>query len=102
MEILLVRYTTRPEDLDGILADFREMCDEVAAREPGCVMYRVHRDQENPNDLWLYEAYDSPASLAAHMKTPHFERLVADRIRPKVIKRERWMLSPAVEADASC
>lgn len=98
MEILLVHYTTRREDMEQILADFREMCDEVAAKEPGCVTYRIHLDQEHPDDIWLYEAYDSPESLDAHMKTPHFERLVAGQIRPKMIARERWMLTPAVEA----
>ncbi len=98
MEVLLVHYTVRAEDMDGILADFREMCEAVAEAEPGCVTYRIHRDQENPNHLWLYEAYDSPGSLEAHMKTPHFERLVAGRIRPKILDRERFLLSPAVEA----
>jgi quinol monooxygenase YgiN len=98
VEILLVRYTVREEDMDQILADFREMCDAVAETEPGCVMYRIHRDTEYPDALWLYEAYDSPESLEAHMKTPHFERWVVGRIRPKTTARERWRLTPAVEA----
>ena len=98
MEVLLVHYTARGEDMDAILADFREMCREVAEKEPGCVMYRIHLDQEHPNEIWLYEAYDSPASLEFHMKTPHFERLVAGRIRPKTTGRERWTLTPTVEA----
>ncbi|MGC8487228.1 MAG: putative quinol monooxygenase [Clostridia bacterium] len=98
MEILLVHYTVPAEEMDGVLADFREMCDEVAENEPGCLVYRLHRDREHPGELWLYEAYDSPQSFDAHMVTPHFRRLVEDRIRPKVVARERWLLAPVEEA----
>ncbi len=43
-------------------------------KEPGCVMYVVHRGQEDRSRFFVYEQYKDEAALEAHRATAHFQR----------------------------
>ena len=43
-------------------------------KEPGCVMYVVHRGQEDRSRFFVYEQYKDDAALEAHRATPHFQQ----------------------------
>ena len=40
--------------------------------EPGCVMFNVVQDDNDPNCVHLYEVYKDSASIEAHRQMPHY------------------------------
>jgi len=55
-------------------------------KEPGCVMYQVHKHKTDPRRFFIYEQYKDDAALEAHRTATHFLQLakkdlvkVADR-----------------------
>ena len=60
---------------------------ELSRKEPGCLMYQVHRHRTEPRKFFLYEQYVDDAALEAHKSTAHFLEIakksllkVADRV----------------------
>jgi (4S)-4-hydroxy-5-phosphonooxypentane-2,3-dione isomerase len=56
-------------------------------KEPGCVMYQVHKHKTDSRRFFIYEQYKDNAALEAHRAAPHFLQhakkelpRVADRI----------------------
>jgi (4S)-4-hydroxy-5-phosphonooxypentane-2,3-dione isomerase len=56
-------------------------------KEPGCVMYQVHKHKTDSRRFFIYEQYRDDAALEAHRAAPHFLQhakkdlpRVADRI----------------------
>jgi len=45
---------------------------EESRKEPGCVMYQVHRHKTDPRRFFIYEQYKDDAALEAHRAAPHF------------------------------
>jgi len=43
-------------------------------QEPGCLMYVVHRGQEDRSRFFVYEQYRDQAALEAHRNTAHFKQ----------------------------
>ncbi|MGI8961101.1 MAG: putative quinol monooxygenase [Bryobacteraceae bacterium] len=42
--------------------------------EPGCLVYVLHRDPEDPCMFMFYEKFESQAALDAHVNSPHFKK----------------------------
>ena len=40
--------------------------------EPGCLRFDVIQDGQDPNRIWLYEAYKDELSFQDHQKAPHY------------------------------
>jgi quinol monooxygenase YgiN len=59
---------------------------EEARKEPGCVMFQVHRHRTEPRRFFIYEQYKDDAALEAHRNTPHFLQY-ARKDLPKVADR---------------
>ena len=57
-----------------------------ARKEPGCLMFQVHRHKERKGELFIYEQYEDDAALEFHRKTPHFLQLARTEL-PKVAER---------------
>lgn len=49
---------------------------EESRKEPGCVMYVVHRHKTEPRRFFIYEQYKDDAALEAHRASPHFLQYV--------------------------
>jgi (4S)-4-hydroxy-5-phosphonooxypentane-2,3-dione isomerase len=43
-----------------------------ARKEPGCLMFQVHRHKQRTGELFIYEQYKDEAALEFHRKAPHF------------------------------
>jgi quinol monooxygenase YgiN len=43
--------------------------------EPGCLVYELHFDPEDPAKFMFYEKFASQAALDHHMTTPHLQQL---------------------------
>jgi autoinducer 2-degrading protein len=55
-------------------------------KEPGCVMYQVHKHKTDPRRFFIYEQYKDDAALEAHRTSAHFLQL-AKKDLPKVAER---------------
>ena len=60
-------------------------------KEPGCLMYQVHRHRTEPRRFFIYEQYQDDAALEAHRAATHFLQYakkelprVADRVEGHV------------------
>lgn len=56
-------------------------------KEPGCLMYVVHRHKDDARRFFIYEQYKDEAALQAHRDSHHFKEYamkqlaaVADRV----------------------
>ncbi len=46
-----------------------------ARKEPGCLMFQVHKHKERRDEFFIYEQYKDEAALESHRRTPHFLQL---------------------------
>ncbi len=86
MLIQSVHYTFAPENADKAAAILRELRDASRA-EAGVITFEVARSTDKPNEFALYEEYRDQASIEAHAKTEHFEKLVINGIRKLAVAR---------------
>lgn len=82
--VVVARFRARPDRLEAFLT----LLDHHAAlsrAEPGCRVFDVGQDADDPATVVLYEVYDDSAAYAAHRTTPHYGRfraVVDDLVEP--------------------
>lgn len=63
---------------DGMVDDFLALAlpnaTSAVRDEPNCHMFRVMRNQEDPNTIHFYEVYTEAGSLDHHRETPHYKK----------------------------
>ena len=64
------------------------MLAEKIRAEPGNVSFAAHRAKDDPNDILLYEIYESEAAFNAHRETEHFKTYVLGQAVPLLVFRE--------------
>lgn len=84
MIVLAVTWAAKPGHEEAVADLFRTLTAE-SRREPGCLMYQVHRHHEDPRRFFIYEQYGDAAALAAHRAAPHFAH--ARRELPAIAER---------------
>jgi quinol monooxygenase YgiN len=57
--------------------------------EPGCQVFEVHRNPDDPTDFFLYEVYEDLAAYHAHHASEHFQRLAVEKAIPRLAERRR-------------
>lgn len=67
--IIIVSDETREECLESL----RELKNVSLAEDEGVVAYRVGMDIENPNEIHIYEEWESTETLKAHGQKPHMD-----------------------------
>ena len=65
--------------------------------EPGCLYYQPHVSTVQPDLVYIYEVYASPAAAAAHRETEHFRKIVLGTIVPLLLSREVVEVRPLSE-----
>jgi len=68
----------------------RALLEEIAPvvrEEPGCLMYIVHRSEEDPRTFFLYEQYVDEAAFQAHRESDHFQEMVMGECVPLLDSR---------------
>jgi quinol monooxygenase YgiN len=50
---------------------------EPTLKEPGCEVYGMAVDIQDPTVVWISEQWTSQAHLDAHLKTPHIQEFIA-------------------------
>ena len=71
MVVLAVTWVAKTGRDAEVLTLFSKLTEE-SRKEPGCVMYQVHRHRTEPRRFLIYEQYKDDAALEAHRNAPHF------------------------------
>ena len=85
MVVLAVTWTAKATHEAEVAALFAKLT-EASRKEPGCVMYQVHRHKTEPRRFFIYEQYKDDAALEAHRASPHFLQFAKKEL-PKVADR---------------
>lgn len=93
MIIASIQFTFDSKDADTAQALFRELRD-ASIKEPGVVEFQVGRSEEKPNLFALWEVYRDKDAVEAHRATEHFQRLVANGVRPLAQQRSAETVIP--------
>jgi (4S)-4-hydroxy-5-phosphonooxypentane-2,3-dione isomerase len=85
MVVLAVTWMAKLGHEPEVTALFAKLSEE-ARKEPGCLMFQVHRHRTEPRRFFIYEQYKDDAALEAHRNTAHFLQ-IAKKDLPKVAER---------------
>lgn len=94
MVVLAVTWMAKVGHEAEMEAIFAKLTEE-SRKEPGCVMYQVHRHRTESRRFFIYEQYKDDAALEAHRTAPHFLQL-AKKDLPKVGERVEGNLFEAL------
>ena len=81
MIVLAVTWQAKGDREAEVAELFRKLT-AASRKEPGCLMYQVHRHKDDPRRFFNYEQYRDDAALEAHRQTPHFLEYARKRLTP--------------------
>jgi quinol monooxygenase YgiN len=90
MLVLAVTWVAKEGKDEQAVELFRRLTVD-SRKEPGCMMYIVHRHNENPRNFFIYEQYRDQAALDAHRAAPHFQKIAAAAL-PEIAERKEGNL----------
>ena len=67
---IVAKVRAAPGKGDELAAFLTEQCSAVRANEPGCLAYRLHRADDDPDLFLFYEAFVDDAAFEAHRHSP--------------------------------
>jgi quinol monooxygenase YgiN len=82
MVVLAVTWMAKVGREAEVVATFEKLSAE-SRKEPGCLMYQVHKHKTDPRRFFVYEQYKDAAALEAHRTSPHFLQM-AKKDLPKI------------------
>jgi quinol monooxygenase YgiN len=85
MLVLAVTWMAKMGRESEVAAIFEQLTAE-SRKEPGCVMYQVHKHKTDARRFFIYEKYKDDAALEAHRAAPHFLQLAKKEL-PKIANR---------------
>ena len=71
MVVLAVTWMAKLGHETDVATLFKKLTEE-SRKEPGCVLYQVHRHKTEPRRFFIYEQYKDDAALEAHRASQHF------------------------------
>jgi (4S)-4-hydroxy-5-phosphonooxypentane-2,3-dione isomerase len=77
---LNVMYTIQAGHEDEAVDDLRKLAAETR-KEPGNVLFLIHRSLEDPRKFLIYEQYRSQAALDTHLSKDYFQRYSVNGLR---------------------
>jgi autoinducer 2-degrading protein len=90
MVVLAVTWVAKTGREPEVAELFSRLTSE-SRKEPGCVMYQVHRHRTEPRRFFIYEQYKDDAALEAHRTAQHFLQY-AKKDLPKIADRVEGQL----------
>jgi quinol monooxygenase YgiN len=85
MVVLTVTWMAKTGRESDVATLFEKLTVE-SRKEPGCIMYQVHKHKTEPRRFFIYEQYKDDAALEAHRAALHFLQF-AKKDLPKVADR---------------
>ena len=94
MVVLVVTWMAKVGREADVISVFSKLTEE-SRKEPGCLVYQVHRHKTEPRRFFIYEQYKDDAALEAHRAASHFLQY-ARKDLPKVADRMEGHLYEAL------
>jgi (4S)-4-hydroxy-5-phosphonooxypentane-2,3-dione isomerase len=85
MVVLAVTWTAKAGKEAEVAGLFSKLTEE-SRKEPGCLMFQVHRHRTEPRRFFIYEQYKDDAAIETHRTSPYFLQYVKKDL-PKVADR---------------
>lgn len=85
MVVLAVTWIAKVGRESEVAALFKKLTEE-SRKEPGCLLYQVHRHRTEPRRFFIYEQYKDDHALEAHRSATHFLAYVKKDL-PKIADR---------------
>jgi autoinducer 2-degrading protein len=85
MLVLAVTWMAKLGHESDVAVIFEKLTTE-SRKEPGCLMYQVHKHKTDPRRFFIYEQYKDDAAMEAHRTSSHFLQL-AKKDLPKIADR---------------
>jgi (4S)-4-hydroxy-5-phosphonooxypentane-2,3-dione isomerase len=85
MVVLAVTWMAKMGRESEVATTFEKLAAE-SRKEPGCLMYQVHKHKTDPRRFFIYEQYQDDAALEAHRTAAHFLQM-AKKDLPKIADR---------------
>ena len=85
MVVLAVTWMANVGHESDVAVIFEKLTAE-SRKEPGCLMYQVHKHKTDPRRFFIYEQYKDDAAMEAHRTSSHFLQL-AKKDLPKIADR---------------
>ena len=93
MIVLAVTWMAKDGHEDDVAKIFGVLETE-SRKEPGCLMYIVHRHRTDPRRFFIYEQYQNDAALEAHRGSPHFQKYAVRELQKHGAKVEGELYKP--------
>ena len=93
MVVLAVTWMAKVGRESEVAAIFEKLSVE-SRKEPGCLMYIVHRHKTDSQRFFLYEQYRDDAAREAHRQSPHFQEYVVRALKDIGERKEGELYSP--------
>lgn len=74
----LVSFTVPPEHRDDFVRAAQQTARDSLANEPGSLRFEVLADEENPDLIYLNEAYADVDAFSTHAGGPYFAAFFAE------------------------
>ncbi|MFB4391461.1 MULTISPECIES: putative quinol monooxygenase [unclassified Pseudomonas] len=87
MYSLIIKTRVKPGCADAFLTAIQVNAAASVASEPGCLVFDVSQDRQDPDVIYLYEIYLDDAAYQAHTETPHF-RDSRPLVEPLIVAQE--------------
>ena len=86
-------YVVQPGREEEAAEDLRRLA-AVTRKEPGNLLFAIHRSLEDPRQFMVYEQYRSQADLDAHRKTPYYRRYAVEGLQKLAESRTGGTFTP--------
>ena len=68
---VVAKVVARQDAIEPLKAELLKLI-EPTRKEPGCIEYKLHQDNNDPAVFVFYETWENLSCLEQHMKTAHY------------------------------
>jgi len=97
MIVLAVTWMAKDGEETEVANIFR-ILETESRKEPGCLMYIVHRHRTDHRRFFIYEQYKDDAALEAHRASPHFQKYAVQELQKHGARVEGELYKPLAHA----
>lgn len=83
--VVVARLRAAPGKGDALAALLSEQVAVVRGAEPGCIAYRLHRSDSDPEVFYFYEAYVDDAAFELHRNAAYLAAFRERRTREGLV-----------------
>ncbi|ABR84215.1 TPA: antibiotic biosynthesis monooxygenase [Pseudomonas aeruginosa] len=87
MYCIFIKTRLRPGCAEAFIDAIQVNAAASVSTEPGCLVFDVSRDRQDPDLVYLYEIYRDDAAYEAHTRTAHF-RDSRPLVEPLILEQE--------------